>query len=69
MIPGEARLKQARDTFRYNYGVAAHNKFADLFNRGKYDEAKAALDEALANVPDNKALQNDQTILRRQTVK
>ena len=52
-------LIQARDVFRHNYTATIHNRFADLYNAGKYEEAINVLREGLTMVPGNQILDRD----------
>lgn len=48
-----------------NWSFEIHNKFADLFNARKYDEAELTLLEALELDPGNKYLSKDMTALKK----
>ena len=55
----DRRLIQARDIYRYNFSIEAHNGFAALFNQKKYEEALELLRIALEHVPESRILSND----------
>jgi tetratricopeptide (TPR) repeat protein len=64
-LGSDRRLIAARDAYRYNFAVEAHNTFAGLFNNGKYTEAKKLLAESIERVPDSDILHQDMTLLER----
>jgi tetratricopeptide (TPR) repeat protein len=59
MLGGEPQLDRAEETYRYNYEVTVHNRFADLYNRERYEEAKGLIEEALTLAPDSRVLRKD----------
>ena len=59
LLGGDPKLDKAEETYRYNYEVTIHNRFAELFNRERYDEAKGLLENALASAPDSRLLRDD----------
>ena len=63
--PSVRELKKYSDTFYRNYGVCVHNNFAELANAGKYEEARAVLEEGLKNYPDSANLKRDLKSLNR----
>jgi tetratricopeptide (TPR) repeat protein len=56
------RLNDALRVFRSNRVVDIHNHFADLFNRGNYEEARRTIVAALEEFPGNRQLQSDLTM-------
>ncbi len=62
----DRRLEKARAAYRYNFAVDAHNAFAQTFNEGRYDEAKALLEEASKKAPDSDLLRRDMMLLEKQ---
>jgi hypothetical protein len=52
-------LKRVAQTMRRNYAVEAHNRFASLYNAGKYTEAQAVIEEALISLPGDENLARD----------
>jgi tetratricopeptide (TPR) repeat protein len=64
-LGSDRRLITARDAYRYNFAVEAHNTFAALFNDGKYDEAEKLLEESISRVPDSDILLQDRALLKR----
>jgi hypothetical protein len=59
-IPGSARLASALRGFRSNWTAQMHNRFADLFNARKYEEAGRLLSECLKEDPKNRTFLEDQ---------
>jgi hypothetical protein len=51
-----ARLAQL---LRHNFVVEAHNRFAALYNAGKYAEAQAIMEKAFASLPGDPSLARD----------
>jgi tetratricopeptide (TPR) repeat protein len=64
-LGADSRLLRARDAYRYNYSVEAHNAFASLFNRKKYIEAQDHVLKALEQVPESDILAEDLAMVRR----
>ncbi len=58
-IPGNATLRKNRTIMRDNYVAETHNKFAALYNAGRFKEAKDFVEAALKLVPDSKRLKDD----------
>ncbi|GHT97017.1 hypothetical protein FACS1894142_0440 [Spirochaetia bacterium] len=56
------RLNDALRVFQSNRVVDIHNRFADLFNRGNYEEARLTIIAALEEFPGNRQLQSDLTM-------
>lgn len=52
-------LVKAGKVFRYNWSVAVHNDFAQLWNNGQHDEALQSLRNALVYLPDSELLKRD----------
>ena len=61
----DGRLLSARQAYRHNFAVEAHNAFASLYNDGKYDEARNLLIDAIEKVPENDILLEDLSALRQ----
>lgn len=61
----EASLRRIADLCLQNYAVAAHNRFAALFNKGDFAAAIDVLVEALARVPGNQSLESDLAAARK----
>jgi hypothetical protein len=57
-------LKRLAQAMRRNYATMAHNRFAALYNAGKYAEAQAAIEEALALLPGDESLARDLAMAR-----
>jgi tetratricopeptide (TPR) repeat protein len=57
-----AKLNDALRVFRSNRVADIHNHFADLFNRGNYEEARRTIIAALEEFPGNRQLQSDLTM-------
>jgi tetratricopeptide (TPR) repeat protein len=62
---GSARLTEALRVHRQNRIADLHNGFARLFNRGDYGEALSHIQEALAEFPGNRQLQQDLSAAER----
>jgi 5'-3' exonuclease len=58
-------LERNLSAFKQNRVAALHNNFARLWNSGKKDEARAFLQDALAEFPDNATLQNDWRVIQQ----
>jgi hypothetical protein len=56
---GEAALAGAVATFRRNYVVDVHNRFAVLYNARRYTEARRVVEEGLARMPGDSRLVED----------
>jgi hypothetical protein len=56
---GDGGLAQVAKAMRRNFVVEAHNRFARLYNSGDYKGAAAAIEEALASMPDDPSLVRD----------
>jgi tetratricopeptide (TPR) repeat protein len=54
-----ANLEKNLEVFRANRVTELHNTFADLWNKGKYNDARAYLSDALREFPDNPTFTND----------
>lgn len=48
-----------------NHAVTVHNKYAALFNQGRYQEALEVVQQGLMEVPGNRTLQADMTKVQR----
>lgn len=55
-------MAKALSVFTYNWSVDVHNRFANLWNAGKKDEARQTLRDALAEMPDSQMLKKDLVI-------
>lgn len=64
LAASEPRLQELYRTAAHNYVVAAHNRFADLYNARDYARAKAIIEEALLRLPDDATLRADLTALK-----
>jgi hypothetical protein len=62
-LPAEVQalpaLTKARAVYAYNWSVDVHNRFAQLWNAGKRDEARQLLTDSLATLPDSTLLKRD----------
>lgn len=58
-------LVQAAANYRRNFVVSVHNRFAALFNAGRYAEAANAAVEGLSKLPGDPTLQADLNAARR----
>jgi tetratricopeptide (TPR) repeat protein len=56
-----SQLDNALRVFRSNRVTEIHNRFADLFNGRKYDDALRVAQEGLAELPGNRQLRSDLT--------
>ncbi len=65
LLPNSSKLKQAEESFRYNFVVRVHNQFAELYNNKQYEQAAALLDGALRKLPANKTLLQDKNVLEK----
>ncbi|MDR1108482.1 MAG: hypothetical protein LBL19_05550, partial [Spirochaetaceae bacterium] len=54
-----SQLDNALRAFRSNRVREIHNRFADLFNGQKYDDALRLIRDGLAELPGNRQLQTD----------
>ncbi|MDR1025636.1 MAG: hypothetical protein LBL56_07900, partial [Treponema sp.] len=54
------RLENSLRVFRTNRVTELHNAFAELYNRGRYDEARSFIRRALEEFPGNRQLTTDQ---------
>ena len=65
-LPAEVQalpsLTKARAVYAYNWSVEVHNRFAQLWNAGKRDEARQLLKDSLATLPDSTLLKKDLTL-------
>lgn len=59
LLPGEPRLQYLLSAFRKNHAAGEHNRFAALYNAGRYAEAKGVVEEALRYVPESDLLKRD----------
>ncbi len=64
-VPGSSALAAARGLFRSNWTAESHNRFAALYNAGKFEEAARVLKESLARDPRNPTLLRDLETLRK----
>lgn len=55
-------LAKARELYAHNAAVEAHNRFAQLWNDGKREEARQVLVAALETFPNNSQLKKDLTM-------
>jgi tetratricopeptide (TPR) repeat protein len=60
-----SQLDNALRVFRSNRVTEIHNRFADLFNGRKYDDALRVVREGIAELPGNRQLQSDLTQVER----
>lgn len=60
-----ARLENARRTFRQNRIGELHNAFAGLYNKGDYEGAKAQIQKALKEFPSEQQLRQDLALVER----
>jgi tetratricopeptide (TPR) repeat protein len=56
---GNSQLDNALRVFRSNRVTEIHNRFAELFNGRKYDDALRVVQDGLAELPGNRQLQSD----------
>jgi len=55
----DRELEQAMRTYKGNLAADYHNRFADAWNKKKFDEAERILSEGLAEIPDDRRLLSD----------
>jgi len=53
------QLERAVEGYKNNFAVSVHNEFAQLYNRKRYAEAKALVEEGLEKLPENPILLKD----------
>lgn len=58
-VQGLPALARARTVYAYNWSVAVHNQFAELWNANRKDEARKILQDSLAALPDSALLRKD----------
>ncbi|MBN1520186.1 MAG: hypothetical protein JW923_08850 [Spirochaetales bacterium] len=63
--PGSPSLASLLKTVKSNWVAERHNAFAALFNARRYQEALAAITEALAILPDERVFLNDQATVQK----
>jgi tetratricopeptide (TPR) repeat protein len=63
--PQSSQLARMAETARKNWTYEIHNRFALLFNEGRYQEALAVMDEALAILPDERLFRDDAATARK----
>lgn len=63
--PAEKSLAKARATYRDDYAIDVHNRFAALYAAKKYAEGLALLEEGLAKVPESALLSRDIDIAKK----
>ncbi|MBI9099185.1 MAG: hypothetical protein JEY91_11940 [Spirochaetaceae bacterium] len=63
-IKNQRKYIQLLDSCRGNYIVTIHNRFADLFNSGQYQEAEQILAEGLNVIPGDRTLNSDLQMIR-----
>jgi len=56
---GDATLLRAAENFRHNFVATVHNRFAALYNAGRYTEAASVAAEGLAKLPGDATLSAD----------
>lgn len=61
----DRRLLSAKEAYRYNFAVEAHNAFARLYNDGEYEAAYNLLNEAIDRIPESAILLDDLSALRK----
>jgi tetratricopeptide (TPR) repeat protein len=61
----DSQLENALRVYRSNLAAELHNTFADLFNRGDYDEAGRFVRAALEEFPGNRNLKADLNMVER----
>lgn len=59
IAPDNRELQALRRTFRDNYAIEVHNRFAAEMNRGNRDAARSILEAGLEQVPESRTLQNN----------
>ncbi|HAP43196.1 MAG: hypothetical protein A2087_12090 [Spirochaetes bacterium GWD1_61_31] len=64
--PDNDRLVELERQAGQNWAYGVHNRFATLFNAGRYAEARAILESALTLAPANRLLQDDYAVAQRQ---
>ncbi|RKX78392.1 MAG: hypothetical protein DRP87_06465 [Spirochaetes bacterium] len=64
IVGNDGRLLKARDAFRRNFAIQEHNRFAELFNSGNYEEAIEVLESALKKSPQSDILKRDLSVAR-----
>lgn len=58
-VPNSRALSTVRNQCYQNYAIDVHNAFASLANAGRYEEARAVVQDGLRIVPANTTLKND----------
>lgn len=58
-VPGSSVLLNAKKACFRNYDASYHNKFADLANKKRYEEALDVLNEGLSGNPESQVLKGD----------
>lgn len=65
LVGKSRKLSEAAGVFRHNYAADIHNRFAQLYNSGSYEQAEKLLSNGLEQVPGNSILLKDKRILER----
>ncbi|MCI0481501.1 MAG: hypothetical protein L0213_07925, partial [Candidatus Dadabacteria bacterium] len=55
----DKRLIAAKEVYRRNFTIEAHNAFAALFNKGEYKEAYNLINRAIGEAPESRILLED----------
>jgi tetratricopeptide (TPR) repeat protein len=64
-LGNDSRLVRGIQIYENNFAISIHNRYVQLYNAGKYDEAEAVIRSGLEIIPDNSMLKKDlQTVLR-----
>jgi tetratricopeptide (TPR) repeat protein len=61
----DRELEQAMRAYRGNLAADYHNRFADAWNKKKFDEAERILSEGLAETPDDRRLLSDKETINK----
>ncbi|MBO4386836.1 MAG: hypothetical protein J5817_07460 [Treponema sp.] len=64
-VPGSGIISGAKKSCFRNYDSVFHNKFADLANKKRYDEALDVLNEGLSGNPESQVLNSDLKRLKK----
>ncbi len=64
-LPGSTRLRKYKNESMYNYSVTVHNSIVPLVNKGRIEDAKKILKEALEVYPESQLLKSDWNHINR----
>lgn len=64
-IQSKSKYRQLLNSCKGNYVVTVHNRFADLYNSGQYEDAEAVVLRGLAIIPDDSTLKSDLQMIQR----